>query len=118
MPITLCNLSARPYVCTGMGCPYWEMCEGEVFVVKHIEARIRGTPDFVLSCMNVVVEDMVNARYIMEEMPAPFNPRKEEPKVSGVIYSTKRGNIIMDDLSKKEKVMQMRYEKKEQDGDV
>ena len=66
-----------------------------------MEVKIKGTEEFVKACTNsTVLQEMIEKNFIAEDIWRPFNPITENPKLCGVIKKTKKGTIVMYDLSK------------------
>ena len=63
------------------------------------EVRIRGSKEFVFSCTNPVLKEMVTSGYISDQL-SPFTPDISRRDLSGVVHITKKGTIIMDDFGR------------------
>jgi len=66
-----------------------------------MEIRIRGKDEFVMKLLQHgdVVKEMLDAKYITTRY-APFQSILRDSKSTGVTYFTKKGILILDDLSR------------------
>lgn len=68
-----------------------------------MEIRIKGKTDFVMKLLQHgdVVKEMLDAKYITTHY-APFQSVLRDRTSSGIAYYTKKGILILTDLSDKE----------------